>query len=662
MAIPSITNKKRLVLLLFLSSIALLLLVFRLGWIQIVKGEKYREMAQVQQTRDIPIPAKRGIIYDRNGKELAISASTYTVWARPTEVTKSGKADDTVAKLAEILGENEEDIRKKVTRKNTSLVKVKKWIEKETADSIRKEGLKGISIAEDNRRYYPFGNFASHVIGHTTDDNMGLSGVELKYDKYLSGLPGRWIKNTDAAGRQLYYGTDKYYEAENGLNVVLTIDEIIQHFTEKALSNTLAATKAKRVFGIVMDPKTGDVLAMSVKPDYDPNDARTPLDENLKREYDVADNKEKSKIWNKMWRNPIISDTYEPGSTFKLITSAAGLEEGVVAPDSSFHSPGYIVVAGQRLKCWRYYRPHGHQSFTEGVQNSCNPVFVEVGQRLGIEKYYEYLDAFGFTNTTGIDLPGEGRAIIQNKNIIGPVELATMSYGQGISVTPLQLISAISAVGNDGKLMKPRIVKELVDDEGNVIHRYEPNMVRQVISEKTAKELSTIMESVVSDGSGKKAYIPGYRVGGKTGTADKVIDGRYAKGKTYSSFISLAPANDPKLAVLVVVDEPQGVRFGSLTAAPAVGEILKDSLRYLEVEPQFNEEEVKEYEKAEVSVPEIRNLPLKEAAQILSKNNLRYETEPMNVENSDITIIDQFPKPGAKVLENSVIILYLKKE
>jgi len=638
-----------------------LILIVRIGWIQIVHGEKYKQLALEQQTRDIPIPAKRGTIYDRKGKELAVSASTNTVWARPVEVEKSGKLDETAKKLAEILEMDEEEVKEKLSSKNIGLIKIKKWIDKKQSDAIRKAKLEGIWIAEDNKRYYPFGNFAAHILGHTTDDNRGLVGIELEYDKYLSGLPGRWIKNTDAAGRQLPYGVEKYFEAENGLNVVLTIDEVIQHFVEKAIQDTLAETKAKRVFGIVMDPETGDILAMAVKPDYDPNQPRIPLDENLRREYEVADTEGKQKIWNEMWRNPIISDTYEPGSTFKLITSAAGLEEGVVEPNSPFHCSGHITVSGQRLRCWRYYNPHGAQTFTQALQNSCNPAFIEVGQRLGTDKYYKYIDALGFSKPTGIDLPGEGKAIIQNKANVGPVELATISYGHGISVTPLQLITAISAIGNDGKLMKPRIVKELIDDSGNVIHRYEPKMVRQAVSEKTAKELREMMETVVVEGSGKSAYIPGYRIGGKTGTADKIEDGKYAAGKVYSSFVALAPIDDPKLAVLVVVDEPQGVHFGSLTAAPAVHQILQDTLRYLDVEPKFSEEEAKEYQKQEVTVPEVRSKSLKEAAQILSERNLKYETEPVNVENPDMVVIDQFPKPGGKVSEQSVIILYLRK-
>lgn len=654
-------NKKRLVFLLFTVSFVLFGLIFRIGWIQIVDGERYRQLAHVQQTRDIPIPAKRGIIYDRKGKELAVSASTHTVWARPAEVIKSEKADEISKKLAEILEKNEEEIKERLTGKNVGLIKIEKWIDKNKADAIREANLVGIWIAEDNRRHYPFGNFAAHVLGHTTDDNRGLVGIELEYDKYLSGLPGRWIKNTDAAGRQLPYGEEKYYKPENGLNVVLTIDEVIQHFTEKALETTLLSTQAKKVIAIVMDPKTGDILAMASKPDFDPNNPRVPISEEKRREYDTLDNKGKQNMWNEMWRNPILSDTYEPGSTFKLITSAAGLEQGVVEPNSPFHCSGHITVAGQRIRCWRYYNPHGAQTFTQAVQNSCNPVFIEIGQRLGVDNYYKYIEAFGFTKMTGLDLPGEGNPIVQGKERVGPVELATISFGHGISVTPIQLINAISAIGNDGKLMKPRVVKELVDDEGNVIHRYEPKMIRQVLSEKTASELRLIMETVVTEGSGKNAYIPGYRIGGKTGTADKIENGRYVSGKVYSSFVALAPIDNPKLAVLVVVDEPQGVRFGSLTAAPAAHDILRDTLRYMDIEPQYSEQEAKKFTKEEITVPEIRTKSLVDAAKTLADHNLQYDTEPTTVESPNVIIVDQFPKPGAKVPEKSVIILYLDK-
>lgn len=651
---------------LFIVCFILFGLIFRIGWIQIVDGERYRQLAHIQQTRDIPIPAKRGVIFDRKGKELAISASTSTVWARPAEIQRSEKAsqkvDEISKELAAILEKDENEIKEKLTKKNVGLIKIEKWIDKEKADAIRQAKMEGIWIAEDNRRYYPFGAFAAHILGHTAVDNRGLVGIELEYDKYLSGLPGRWIKSTDVAGRQLPYGVEKYYKPENGLNVVLTIDEVIQHFTEKALDSALAQTQAKKVIAIVMDPKTGDILAMATKPDFDPNNPRVPTNEEKKREFENLESKDQQKLWNEMWRNPMISDTYEPGSTFKLITSAAGLEEGVVEPNSPFYCSGHITVAGQKIKCWRYYNPHGAQTFTVGVQNSCNPVFIEIGQRLGVDNYYKYIEAFGFTKPTGVDLPGEGNAIVQNKERVGPVELATISFGHGISVTPLQLVNAIAAIGNDGKLMKPRIVKELVDDEGNVIHRYEPRMVRQAVSEKTARELRLIMESVVTDGSGKNAYIPGYRIGGKTGTADKIENGRYVSGKVYSSFVALAPVDDPRLAVLVVVDEPQGVRFGSQTAAPAVHDILKDSLRYLDIEPQYNEKEAKQHAKEDIVVPEVRNMTLKNAAKTLADRGLQYDTEPTTVDDPETTIVDQFPKPGAKVPEKSIIILYLKKE
>ncbi len=659
MSNPSITNKKRLILSLFIICFVFTLLIFRLGWIQIVNGEKYRMHAISQQTRDIPLPAKRGIIFDRNGKELATSISTYTVWGTPIEIDSPEVVAKSISNILEI---EENDVFEKISNKKSGLVKIVKWIDKEKADEIRKEGLSGISIAEDNKRFYPYGNFASYVLGHTTDDNRGLGGVELSYDKVLSGLSGRWIKNTDAAGRQLPYGIEKYYEPENGLNVVLTIDEVIQHFAEKAVENALVTTKAKRIMSIVMEPKTGDILAMVVKPDYDPNEPRIPIDEEEKDKYNQLTNEEKQELWNKMWRNPIVSDTFEPGSTFKLITSAAGLEEGVIEPNSPFYSPGYIMVAGSKISCWRSYRPHGHQTFTEAVQNSCNPVFIEVGQKLGIDKYYKYINGFGFANKTDIDLPGEGSSILQNKSSAGPVGLATMSFGHGLSVTPIQLITAISTIANDGKLMQPRIVKELTDNSSNVIHRYEPNFIRQVISKKTSTELSLIMESVVTDGSGLNAYIPGYRVGGKTGTAEKVIDGKYSSGDVYSSFVAVAPINDPEIAVIAIIDEPQGIHFGSQIAAPIVKEIVNDTLRYMEVELQYNEEEQQKFARAEVAVPELRSLTLVEASKILLDNNLDVNTEPINISDGKAVVIDQFPRPGVKITEKSMVILYVKEQ
>ncbi|SCX88899.1 stage V sporulation protein D [Alkaliphilus peptidifermentans] len=660
MSQPSISSKKRLMFMFALTSLAILGLIIRLGWIQIVNGEKYKELAKSQQTRDIPIPAKRGVIYDRNGKELAISASTNTVWIRPREISDAD-AEHTAEKLAKILGLNASEVEEKIKDKRYSTVRIVYWIDDNIAEEIRNEKLKGVYIAEDNKRHYPYGNFASYILGHTNVDNRGIAGIEMEYDKYLSGIPGRWIKSTDGAGRQLAFSVERYYPPEEGLNVVLTIDEVIQHFAEKAIQNALEINQATRVTTIVMDVKTGEILAMAAKPDYDPNTPRVPLDEAVKLQLEGLSQNEQLETWYSMWRNPMINDTYEPGSTFKLVTTAAVLEEGVATPNSHFYSSGTINVAGRTLKCWRYYNPHGDQTLTEAVQNSCNTVFVQLGEKLGTNSFYSYIDAFGFTDTTSVDLPGERKSIMYQLPQVGPVELATMSFGQSISVTPIQLITAISAIANDGMLMKPRIVKELVDQEGRVVHRFEETMVRQVISEKTSREMREIMESVVVEGSGKAAYIPGYSVGGKTGTAQKVIDGRYAPGYYVASFVGVAPIDDPRLAILVIVDEPKGLsHFGSITAAPIAREILEESLRYLEIRPKYTEEEAERLIKADVIVPEIRQLSVKDAKKVLTESKLLYNIETEHQVEDSAVIVDMFPKPGAKVQENSTILLYTK--
>jgi stage V sporulation protein D (sporulation-specific penicillin-binding protein) len=362
-----------------------------------------------------------------------------------------------------------------------------------------------------------------------------------------------------------------------------------------------------------------------------------------------------------MWRNPLVSDTYEPGSTFKLITSAAGLEEGVVTSEDKFVCTGSVTIAGQRLKCWRHYRPHGEETFAQGVQNSCNPVFIEVGNRLGTEKLYDYIEAFGFMDKTGIDLPGEGVGILHKEKNVGPVELATISFGQANSLTPIQLITAISALANDGNLMQPRLVKAYTDNKGNIIEEIEPKVVRQVVSEETANEVMNLAQSVVTLGGGKSAYIAGYRIGGKTGTAQKVEDGRYAQGKYICSFMGIAPTDDPQIVVLAIVDEPTGVSaFGSTTAGPIIKEIMSEALPYLGVEPVYTEEEKQEYEKEEVTIPDVRNLTIEEATKALEEAKLSVNLDT-DIQIEEGTIIkDMFPKPGVKVYEGSSITLYFE--
>ncbi|MBS6023723.1 MAG: stage V sporulation protein D [Paeniclostridium sordellii] len=649
-------SKKRLVAVLIMACCVFFMLIFRTGYLQIVKGDWLTAKALDQQTRDIPIEPKRGTIYDKNMKELAVSVTKYTIWAKPVEVKDKEKAAKVISNL---IDEEHEEVLKLLKKKNMALVKVKRWIDDETAEKIREAKLPGIWVAEDNQRYYPYGNFASYVLGHTSDDATGIAGVEMQYDKHLKGKSGRLIVSTDASGREIPHGMEKYYEPVQGNGLVLTIDEVIQHYTEKAVQKAYELNNAKRVTAIAIDPKTGDVLSMASKPDYDPNNSRTPIYPYYEEELEGYGDKDKIKGYFSMWRNPAVSDTYEPGSTFKLITSSAALEEGVIKEGEKFNCTGSVMVGGRKIKCWRHYKPHGAQEFKQGVQNSCNPVFVELGSRLGVSKMYDYIEGFGFMDTTKLDLPGEAKGILYNEKNVGPVELATISFGQSISVTPMQLISAIGAIANDGKLMQPRVVKELVDNQGNVTESIKPKVVRQVISEDTSNKMMEIVESVVSEGSGKAAYIPGYRIGGKTGTAQKVIDGKYAQGKYICSFVGIAPCDDPQIVVLAIVDEPTGVSaFGSTTAGPIVKEIMNDSLKYLGVEPKYSEEEKQEYEKEKVKVPNIIDLSVEDAIKVLEENKLKPIQDVDTEIKGTAKVVDIFPKPGAEVSVDSGIVIY----
>lgn len=661
---PLNKSKKRIIIVFACMYAACMMLCFRVGWIQIVRGAEYSKMATEQQTRDVPIAAKRGVIYDTNEKELAVSATCYSVWARPasirsgkTEAEKDANVEKTAKTLSEILEKDEAEIKELIT-KEQALVKVDKYLDKDTADKIRKKELTGIEIAEDVKRYYPLGAFLAHTLGSVTDDNTGLSGLELQYNQYLSGVSGRWIKNTDITGNGLAYGDETYYQAEDGLGLVLTIDETIQHYVEKSIKTVQKNTKADRVMAIMMDPKTGDILALAQTPEFDPNDSKTPLSESEQKKLESMSDSEKMEYWNSMWRNSLISDVYEPGSTFKLLTTSMALEEGETNIDETFTCTGSINVSGTTLKCWRYYNPHGTQTLEEAVGNSCNPVFVKLAQRIGINKFYNYLETFGISEKTGIDFPGEGTSILQNKSTAGPVGLATMGYGQGVAVTPIQLITAISSLGNDGKLMQPRLVKALVDENGDTVKEFDTKVVRQTVSEKTADEMCDIMEYVVDKGGAGTAKVEGYRVGGKTGTANKAKNGGYSE-QTYSSFIGMAPMDDPQVAVLVIVDNPKGVKFGSQTAAPGAKLILEDTLRYLDLQPKLTKEQQKELNADQVTVPDLTGEGLEEAIGILGGLSLNYEASG-GTQDEDFIIGDQYPKAGEKIDKEGTVYLYRK--
>lgn len=656
-------HKKRILTVFFVFGLLLTALCFRLAWIQVVKAEVYTDKAIAQQTSDIPIEAKRGAIYDRNGKELATSATCYTVWARPAQIaetyTTEEKLDDISSKLAVVLDLKASEVKKKL-KKNQALIKISKYLDKETCDKVRDLEIYGIEIAENAKRYYPLGNFASQLLGSVNDDNVGRSGVEQEYNEYLSGVAGRWIKDTDINGNALAYGKDQYYQAENGLNVVMTLDEVLQHFAENAIANGMRETDADRIMCLVMDPKTGDILAMATNPGYDPNDATEPPTKKEKTVFEQMSGEKQTEYLSAMWRNPLVSDTYEPGSTFKLLTVSAALEEGITTPDHHYYcNVGYEVPGtGWTLHCWSTV-PHKDQTLTEAVGNSCNPVMMQLGMQMGITTFYDYLEMFGITadTRTQIDLPAEAKAQIQVEENIGNVELATISYGQGIAVTPIQLASVVSAIGNDGVLMQPRVVKELTDDEQKVVKTFETKKIRKVISSKTAKEVQKIMEYVVSEGGGGNAKVAGYHIGGKTGTAEKPsADGGYSDD-TYSSFVGMAPMEDPKLTVLVIVDSPKGVQFGSATAAPIAREFFENALPYLGISPDYTEEEEKAMKSSYVYVPDVTGKSYSDAIGILGKHNLDYKAVPAEGKKN-FKVVDQYPKAGEKVKKGAKVYLY----
>lgn len=584
-------NKKRLFLAFVIFSVVMVLLCVRVGYLQIVKGEELRKKAVSQQTKDEIVEAKRGDITDRNGNNLAVSTLRYSVWVRPATVMSEGdtpeekqiKLRETAAALSKYIEKSETDILEELSQ-NIPLVKIAKYQTNDTIKKVRKEDLAGVSITEETKRAYPLGNFASQLLGSVTDDNNGLSGLEQYYNKELKGNSGRWVQSKDAAGNSLFYGDEKFYESEDGDNLELTIDEVVQHYAEEAISWTKKETKASRVRCIVMDPNNGEVLAMAATGGFDPNNARDGRNETDKKKLEQMSGKEQLEYLNQIWRNPLVSDTYEPGSTFKLFTLSMALEENLTTLSEGFYDSGSINVSGTQIRCWSYTNPHGGQTLKQALGNSCNPVFVQLAQRIGINRFYDYLELFGFDERTGIDYPGEATAIFQDKKTAGPVGTATIGFGQGIAVTPIQLITGVCSIVNDGMLMKPHLVKKIKDSKGKTIKEIKPEKVRQTISKETSAKVREAMEYVVSKGGAKAAQVKGYRIGGKTGTANKVDPGTGKYGKNIiASFVGVAPMDDPKMVVLFIVDNPPGEAFGSTVAAPGAQRVLKNTLRYMGV-------------------------------------------------------------------------------
>ena len=642
MSAPAITNRKRLLVFLLTITLIFLALIVRTGYIQLVWGNELQGKALDQWTRTLDVYPQRGIIYDRNRVVLAQSASADSIAVRPSQLEDP---KDTSDKLAAILQLDAEELYKKLSDKDKSEVWVKRQLSREESVKVRELNIKGIYFTEEPKRYYPNGNLASHILGFTMkyaepgEGLKGQEGLELYYDKYLKGVPGQIVMETDAKGRETSTNVERLIPPINGWNVILTIDQTIQYFTEKYVSDAMDNYQANKIYAIVMDPKTGDILAMANRPDFDPNDPPRELG------YEGME---------AFVKNIAVKDNMDPGSTFKIVTAASALEAGVVTTNSTFNDPGYRMVDGVKIKCWKT-GGHGHETFYQAVQNSCNPAFMDMSMGLGVERFYDFLTAFGFGNRTGVDIAGEEKGVLMNEESVKKVDLARMGFGQAIAVTPLQLINAVSAVINGGALMEPRLVKALEFDDGTeqAYQEMEPVKVRQVISPATSEIMRDVLLSVVSEGSGKKAYIPGYRVGGKTGTAQKYNPGGGIKqGAVIASFIGFAPAEDPQVVVLFMVDEPKvAVDFGSVVAAPYVKMILEDTLKYLGVEPVFDEKTKEETEM--VTIPDVTGKPLTEAANLLREAKLDYLAE-----STGTSVTKQMPLPGAEVMVNTTVLLY----
>ncbi len=644
---PTIGAKKKLLVFLFCAVFGYLLLFGRILFIEFFRAEEWQELAYEQQTRDRLITPKRGSILDRNGEGIALTETVCAVSVIPVQVKEKEK---TAAFLAEMLELEQTEVLEKISQ-NVALVRIKTKVDTETAAKVRKAELPGVEVDEDVRRVYPYSEMAAQVVGFVGKDNQGIIGLEAKYDELLEGKQGKILTLTDSRGNEVASKQDRK-PPEDGKNLVTTLDVVLQQYAEQTIAKAVESKGAKRGVIIMLNPQNGEIYAMANYPFFDLNDPFTMQDPELAAQWDSFSQEEKNDLLNQMWRNTAINDTYEPGSTFKIITSSAGLEEKVVTPESSFYCRGFHVAGGRQIKCWRYPRTHGAETFVQGVQNSCNPVFMEIGERLGAETFLEYMQKFGFAQKTGVDLAGEAVGIIHKLENIGPVELATMSFGQSFQITPLQLLRAASAIVNGGRLITPHFALGIADEEGNLVESFVYDEGEQIISVETSETMKKILESVVAEGTGSKAYLPGYRIGGKTATSEKLPR---RSGKYIASFMSFAPAENPQVMALVLIDEPQGVYYGGTVAGPVMQELLKNALPYLGIEPVYNEKEAEEAAEAQTEVPDVTGMAPAQAKNMLYQAGLSSEYR-----GEGETVSRQLPPAGETVNRGTKAVLYLE--
>ncbi|HET7522392.1 MAG TPA: stage V sporulation protein D [Bacillales bacterium] len=637
MRVSNVTVRRRLVFLLIVGICIFASFIVRLGYVQFKMGDWLYEQARDSWSRNIEYKAERGDIVDRNGVVLATNVSAPSVIVVPIQIKNPVTAS---RKLAPILNMQQKKLYEKMTKK-AATVEIRpagKKISNEKAEKIREMRIPGVYIAEDYLRHYPFGSFLSHVLGFAGIDNQGLTGLELYYDKLLKGDSGYVAFFSDARGERMPFLSDRYIPPVDGLNLKLTVNAKIQAIIERELNHAMVKYNPDGALAIAVNPNTGEILAMSSRPNFSP--------ENYK---EVP-----AEVYN---HNLPVWMTYEPGSTFKVITLAAALNENLVnLKNDHFHDPGYIKVAGERLHCWKR-GGHGSETFLEVVQNSCNPGFVALGQRLGKKTLFSYIKKFGFGKKTGIDLQGEGTGILFDVENVGPLELATTAFGQGVSVTPIQQVMAVSATVNGGYLYEPYIAKAWINPEtGDVIARNTPHLKRRVISGETSEKVRHALESVVAKGTGRAAFREGWRIGGKTGTAQKVEGGGYSKTNYILSFIGFAPADDPQIVVYVAIDNAKDApQFGGQVAAPIAGDIIADSLRVMGVEKRKNqlEKKAKWDDPVLVKVPNLIGLKKEELRSSLF-SGLRIEAE-----GEGNVIIDQQPNPGVKLKKGATIRILL---
>lgn len=656
--VSEINRKKRMKNMILISFFIFTVILGKIAYLQFAKGQELQSMAYLQQTLDRSVNPKRGTIYDATGKNiLAISSTVETVTVNPVNIASKDK-EKVAEALANIFELDYEKVLKKV-KKHSSIETIVKKVDKDKTDELRSwmeanNITNGINIDEDTKRYYPYNNLASQVIGFTGSDNQGLDGIEAIYENELKGEKGKIVKMTDARGGDIEKEGENYVEPVDGMDLILGIDATIQGIAEKYLKEACIDNKTTDGGNIIiMDPKTGDILAMAGYPNYNLNEPYKPSTDEMKEVWDSLSDSDKTKQMQAMWRNKAVTDTYEPGSTFKLYTASAALEEGIAKPDEkgAFNCTGSIEVAGVRIKCWRHYRPHGSQSLREALMNSCNPVFIGLGEKIGVKTYYEYLRKFGFLKKTGIDLPGEASSIFLKEEKVGPVELATIAFGQRFEITPIQMITGVATIANGGTHVKPRIVKAKVNSKTGERIEIPIEKEENVISKETANNVLSMMNTVVDVGTGKNAQVKGYSIGGKTGTSEDGVN----TNKYVTSFVGVAPIEDPQIVLLVTLYNPtgEGGHQGGGVAAPIGGQLFSEILPYIDAKKN----ETAESEEI-VEVPNIEGITIEEARKILKDSGLDINIEKDESLNEKETIIkEQLPKKGIKLKAGSKVII-----